>query len=342
MIRERAMHKRNAVCIVSLLLAVMIFSGGCTAPAAPSATQTIPAPVPGTTPAPVATPSPRATPPGPAATATLQARDPILGSWTNGLVFHADGTVGSGGNTTWKANRYQNYSYFVITDVPSAGSANQRNVTSTEWIYNPYSDKIYLRGSSESFGRQAAAPESSPGVPVTETAAPATPVPTTCPPAATTAVNTTVTTAATTTVTTRTAVPTTRATVVTTIVIPTIRPLVTTATTRPATSETTAVIYLPSEDGTGTLLIRTGGVGNDVTISVSREDDSSGILRIPILPNGNSDIVSLPVGSYIASLPDKNGGDPEEHVFSINTDSNTVITFSAYSYRASSGGGCGK
>jgi len=104
--------------------------------------------------------------------------------------------------------------------------------------------------------------------------------------------------------------------------------------------ETTAV-FLPSDDGTGTLLIRTGGLGIDATVSVSREGDTAGVLRIPVLPDGNSNIVSLPAGNYIAYLPGKYGGDPEQQAFSINANCNTVISFSAYSYRASSGGGCG-
>ena len=77
----------------------------------------------------------------------------IIGSWLNGMVFYPNGTVGSDGTTSWEANKNENNSYFVISDVLSAGANNPRSVSSTEWIYNPAFDKINKRGSSEFFAR---------------------------------------------------------------------------------------------------------------------------------------------------------------------------------------------
>jgi hypothetical protein len=91
-------------------------------------------------------------------------QDPIIGSWLNGMVFYANGTVGSDGTTTWEINENENNSYFIKSDVLSPGANNPRSVTSTEWIYTPALDKIKQRGSSEFFAR---------GIP--------TPVPTTIP-----------------------------------------------------------------------------------------------------------------------------------------------------------------
>jgi len=91
-------------------------------------------------------------------------QDPIIGSWLNGIVFYANGTVGSDGHTTWEVNENENNSYFIKSDVLSPGANNPRSVSSTEWIYNPASDKINKRGSLETFAR---------GIP--------TPVPTTIP-----------------------------------------------------------------------------------------------------------------------------------------------------------------
>jgi hypothetical protein len=91
-------------------------------------------------------------------------QDPIIGSWLNGMVFYANGTVGSDGYTTWEINVNENNSYFIKSDVLSPGANNPRSVSSAEWIYNPASDKINKRGSPETFAR---------GIP--------TPVPTTIP-----------------------------------------------------------------------------------------------------------------------------------------------------------------
>jgi hypothetical protein len=80
-------------------------------------------------------------------------QDPIIGSWLNGMVFFANGTVGSDGKTSWRANENENNSYFVISDTSSEMSKNSGFVSSTEWVYNPSSDKINKRGSSEAVSR---------------------------------------------------------------------------------------------------------------------------------------------------------------------------------------------
>jgi len=79
--------------------------------------------------------------PRPTTMQTQSTQDPIVGSWLNGMVFYANGTVGSDGSTSWKVNEDENNSYFVIAD------------TTTEWIYNAESDMIHRRGSTESFSR---------------------------------------------------------------------------------------------------------------------------------------------------------------------------------------------
>lgn len=92
--------------------------------------------------------SPRSTPPPRPATVpspTVSNQDPIVGSWLNGMVFYPNGTVGRDGKTSWKVNENENNSYFIISEVPPEGT--------TEWIYNPGSDKINKRGSSESISR---------------------------------------------------------------------------------------------------------------------------------------------------------------------------------------------
>lgn len=70
----------------------------------------------------------------------------IIGEWQNGMVFYANGSVGSDGITSWHTNGNTRNSYFVIRDEPSAFDRG-RNVTSTEWIYIPESDCIHRRGS---------------------------------------------------------------------------------------------------------------------------------------------------------------------------------------------------
>lgn len=91
--------------------------------------------------------------PRPVTSLAPSARDPIVGSWMNGMVFYENGTVGSEGTATWEINKNENNSYFVISDVLSPGSNNPRSVSSAEWIYSPALDKINLRGSSEFISR---------------------------------------------------------------------------------------------------------------------------------------------------------------------------------------------
>jgi hypothetical protein len=97
-------------------------------------------------------PTPKLTP-RPVTNQTQTTGDSIIGSWLNGMVFYPNGTVGSDGMTSWEVNTNENNSYFVISDVLSAGANNPRSVSSTEWIYNPAFDKINKRGSSEFFAR---------------------------------------------------------------------------------------------------------------------------------------------------------------------------------------------
>jgi hypothetical protein len=133
-----------------------------------------------------------------------------------------------------------------------------------------------------------------------------------------------------------------------------------TPTKTPTKTPTTAVPTTVAER-TGLLQIHTGGsIGNDITVFIVRDgvnvppiadyiesyrngmaDLTSGYVLVRVLPDGNSDIVSLPAAGYTAYLPDKNSGVPEQQSFTINANGTTHITFSAYSYRASSGGGCG-
>lgn len=86
-------------------------------------------------------------------------QDPIIGSWLNGMVFFANGTVGSDGKTSWRANENENNSYFIISDT----SKNSGYVSSTEWVYYPSNDQISKRGSPEFISRGKPKP-----VPTTE------------------------------------------------------------------------------------------------------------------------------------------------------------------------------
>jgi hypothetical protein len=105
--------------------------------------QTIPV-SPGSTPAPRPTFTNAQIPPN---------QDPIIGSWLNGMVFYANGMVGTDGTTSWRVNENQNYSYFVISDIPDGEYKNTRIISTTEWLYNPVTDRINKRGSSEFFSR---------------------------------------------------------------------------------------------------------------------------------------------------------------------------------------------
>jgi hypothetical protein len=350
---EQPMKKWNAIGILTVLVIGMVLISGCTgtgslgtAPVATPAPPVVNGAVPVT---PTMTPPKSPTPtPAPVATTiqTQPARDPIIGSWLNGMDFNADGTVGGDGYTTWQVNRNQKYSYFVISDRPSPVGNNQRDVTSAEWIYNPFSDKIYRRGSSETFSREI--PPSKPTTipPLTTIQTPATAVPTSRTP-----------------VTTTTAVPTSRAPVAITTAVPTSRTPVTTTTAVPTSRTpvtTTTAVPFAVEGGTGSLFIRTGGIGEGVTVYIVRagtdvlpiknifdssgnviESQTSGYIPVGILPDGCSERVSLTPGTYIAYLPDKYGGLPEQQFFTINDNSITTIAFMGLSYRASQGGGCG-
>jgi len=91
--------------------------------------------------------SPTARPtPKPTIMQTRSTQDPIVGSWLNGMVFYANGTVGSDG-ASWKINEDENNSYFVMSD------------TTTEWIYSSESDMIHKRGSMEFFSRGIPTPK---------------------------------------------------------------------------------------------------------------------------------------------------------------------------------------
>ncbi|OPX64522.1 MULTISPECIES: hypothetical protein [unclassified Methanoregula] len=116
--------------LLFLLLVTALVTGGC---------------VSGPQKAVVITTQPTPLPSVPATTATPSDRDPIIGAWDNGMVFYGNGTVGSDGFTTWRANRDEKNSYFVIRDEPSTVDRS-RNVTSSEWIFVPGSDCIYRRG----------------------------------------------------------------------------------------------------------------------------------------------------------------------------------------------------
>jgi hypothetical protein len=127
-----------------ILLALVLITSGCVTskPAVtPQETITI-----------VPTPTPTPTP-EPTVTRPLSGIDPIIGSWDNGMVFNADGSVGSDRNITWKANDMLDYSYFVTIETRAmkngeGGRATDPTAISTEWIYNPYSDTIHIRDSS--------------------------------------------------------------------------------------------------------------------------------------------------------------------------------------------------
>jgi hypothetical protein len=302
LLKEHTMKKWNPLCILIVLAIGMIFFSGCTdtgststAPGATPAPQTVNETVlvtPNQTPTIPPTSAPA---PVPVTNQTQTTKDPILGSWLNGMVFNADGTVGSDGTTSWKGNKNDNNSYFVIADVPSEGANNQRSLTATEWIYNPLSDKINMRGSSQTFAR---------GIPKAKL---------------------------------------------------TTKPTATTIRT-PA-----IVVPLALEESPGSLLIHTGGLGGEAMVFIAREGTSvqpiknvydaygkiiesqaAGYMKVTIFPDGNSRIVTpIAPGNYIAYLPDKNGAlEPEQKSFTINANSQTVITFSGFSYRAATSGGC--
>jgi hypothetical protein len=129
-----------------LLLVLALATSGCT-------TTNQPATTPEATMVAVTTATPE-----PTVTRPLEGTDPIIGAWDNGLVFDADGFVGGDKNVTWKANDMEKYSYFVTVESRAvkdieAGKMVDPSALSKEWIYNPYSDTIHKRGSSEGVRR---------------------------------------------------------------------------------------------------------------------------------------------------------------------------------------------
>jgi hypothetical protein len=111
----------------------------------------------------------------PTLTPLLITQDPIIGSWRNDMIFYINGTVivdshrnsrydayhsfyvydddGTqvpSGLTSWKKNENVINSYFVIYEGldPNSWINPQRTVIATEWIYNPSTDSINKRGSS--------------------------------------------------------------------------------------------------------------------------------------------------------------------------------------------------
>lgn len=113
------------------------------------------------------------------------------------------------------------------------------------------------------------------------------------------------------------------------------------------------------EGVTGTLLIHVGaGSGDGLTAYIARngtnvppvdasfdhyrsagEHLNPDYLHVKIMPDGNSAIVNLMPGSYLAYLPDRSGGQPEERSFMINPRYLTYVTFTGHA--AGSSGGCG-
>ena len=97
---------------------------------------------------------PRSTPPPILSITTMQTpsnQDPIVGPWLNGMVFYANGSVGSDGKTSWRSNENENNSYFIISD------------SVAEWVYYPATDQLSKRGSPEFISRGKPKP-----VPTTE------------------------------------------------------------------------------------------------------------------------------------------------------------------------------
>lgn len=162
------MKKWIVICSLPILVIGMVLMSGCTSTeplstesVVPTTPQIVNATLfvsPGQTAAVMATSGPV---PALTTNQTPSVRDPILGPWRNGMFFYANGTVEGNGTSTWKLNKNENNSYFIISDMPTAGANNIREVSSTEWIYNPASDKIYIRGSSVSFSRGIPTPKPS-------------------------------------------------------------------------------------------------------------------------------------------------------------------------------------
>jgi hypothetical protein len=135
---------------VILLVVLFLIASGCTSTKQETVTPQT------TTMVSVPTPEPTVTRP-------LPGMDPIIGAWDNGMVFSADGTVSNDRNVTWKANKMEKYSYFVTTEsgysITKEGlMRNDPTAQSREWIYNPNSDTIYMRGTTVTARRVLMAP----------------------------------------------------------------------------------------------------------------------------------------------------------------------------------------
>jgi hypothetical protein len=126
--------------LVILLLALVLITSGCTT-TKPEVTPTPAITI-------VATPTPE-----PTVTRPMPGIDPIIGAWDNGMVFNPDGFVGDDLSVSWKANTMVNYSYFVTFETRAVkdeqkGWRIDPSASATEWVYNPYSDTIHIRGSN--------------------------------------------------------------------------------------------------------------------------------------------------------------------------------------------------
>jgi hypothetical protein len=162
-----------AICVI--LIAGLVLAAGCTGSGYKTVTTASKSVTPQPLPA-VAHPVTSETTPVmtsqavPAATAAQTPTDPILGQWDNGMVFNADGTVelpvpGSG-TTSWKLNSDENNSYFIITennpvrtDANGAMFLSSRQLTTTEWLYDPVHDTIHRKGAPEFSSRNTSSPE---------------------------------------------------------------------------------------------------------------------------------------------------------------------------------------
>lgn len=139
-----------------------------------------------------------------------------------------------------------------------------------------------------------------------------------------------------------TTVPTTRPTTV-----PTTRP-----TTLPTTVPTTVLANLtetPTPPGSFSILV-SGGLGMVAPVYVINSSlnispfyyDSYGqlvwspkALRIDLPPDGHTQNIQIEQGNYVAYLPDRAKGVPEQQTFTVLTGYNTVVIFSGQSYRIS-------
>jgi hypothetical protein len=91
----------------------------------------------------------------------------------------------------------------------------------------------------------------------------------------------------------------------------------------------------------GTALIITGGLDSYAAVHINSTDNNKTVnLIVNITPDGTSSRILLEPGNYNAVLPDRYDNKTEQNNFFIGADSVTYVSFSGYSYRASSGGRC--